>query len=115
MRLTDTVIMTVVNQKGGVGKTTITYNLAKILAHRKKVLAVDNDPQGNLTISFRESLTDLRAHIIDVYDGKTPDPMQIAKNLYLVGSDISLAPVAERDFQVVFSLIHEGRPKIVSK
>lgn len=46
-------IVSVINYKGGVGKTTLTANIAAELAHRgKKVLMIDLDPQASLTFSF---------------------------------------------------------------
>jgi len=64
-------VLTIVNQKGGVGKTTTAINLAASLALAEKdILIIDNDPQGNSTSGLGISRDDLDKSLYDVYAGR---------------------------------------------
>jgi chromosome partitioning protein len=64
-------ILTLVNQKGGVGKTTTAINLSASLALAEKdILVIDTDPQGNLTSGLGINKLDLRGSLYDVYMGR---------------------------------------------
>ncbi len=72
------VVIAAVNQKGGVGKTTATANLAVLLAQAgMRVLAVDLDPQGHLTLSLGHDPDSLASTIYDALRDADLDPETI--------------------------------------
>jgi chromosome partitioning protein len=106
-------IIAILNQKGGVGKTTTVINLAAQYAKEgKRTLAVDLDPQGNLTSVFTGGQFEFELTIADVFASskKTPITKVIqpasAKNkdipnLFICPSGISLSRVIEQSLAKV--------------
>lgn len=91
-------ILACANHKGGVGKTTLTRNLAGLLAaDGRRVLAVDLDPQAALTAACGVDETDRSiADVLDARPGAVPLAgilREVTPGLWLAPSDISLSVV----------------------
>jgi chromosome partitioning protein len=109
-------IIAVVNQKGGVGKTTTTVNVAAQLASEQKpVLLVDLDPQGNATSglgiakeNIGQGTYEVLCHDAPLHDAivptNTPGLFVLPANANLAGAEVDLVSVERREFRLQTAL-----------
>ncbi len=111
----------VMNQKGGVGKTTTAVNISAALAETGlRICLIDLDPQAHATLHLGVEPASDEASIYDVLTGKTrlsEVRRQVAENLWLVGStldlaaaDLELAGVVGREMILRDKLAAEEQP-----
>lgn len=90
-------VWTIINNKGGVGKTTQAFNISLIKAntHKEKVLSIDLDPQGHLSLSLVKSPVNIGLSTSDLLLGKDGVPFKYNENLDVIATGKELRGVLD--------------------
>lgn len=113
-------VISVSNQKGGVGKTTTTVNVSAFLASMgKRVLIIDIDPQGNAGYGLGVNAEEIHTTIYEVLIGQIPIREAIFKtnvdnlylspsNIHLSGAQVDLLDANNKEF-ILYNILKEIR------
>lgn len=116
-------IITIANQKGGVGKTTTAINLATALAAiGQRVLIVDLDPQGNASTGLGIDRRNRKVSSYDILVGEAsvggaavetavPNLSIVPSTMDLLGFEMEISQASDRAFRLKKALVSEGAEK----
>ncbi len=96
------IVIAILNQKGGCGKTTTAINLSATLAKQNRVLVIDLDPQSHTTIGLKVNPAALKHSIFDVLDVREHKAtfkdvvIEVGENFYLAPANLYLTSIEQK-------------------